>query len=64
MFSNDFIAERFRPNVRKIVLALDTADSGPVRVDFILQPPMRHVDVCHFAGSMSMKNVLCCFLHQ
>ena len=39
MLSDDFIAERFRSYVRKIVLALDTGDSQPVRFDFILQPP-------------------------
>ena len=41
--------------VRKIVLALDT-DSQPVQLDFILQPQTRHVDVFHFAHSMSMEN--------
>ena len=41
--------------VRKIVLALDT-DSQPVQLDFILQPQTRHVDVLHFAYSMSMEN--------
>ena len=46
-FSGDFIAERFRPDVRKIVLVLDTTDSPPLRFDFILQPQMRHVDVFH-----------------
>ena len=61
MFSDDFVAERFRPDVRKIVLALDTADSQPVRLGFILQSQMRHVAVFHFACSMSMENVLCCF---
>ena len=61
MFSDDFIAERFRPDVRKIVLALDTADSQPVRFDFILKSQMRHVDVFHFADCMSMKNVFSCF---
>ena len=53
MLSDDFIAERLRPDVCKIVLALDTADSQPVRFDFILQPQMRHVDVFHYADSMS-----------
>ena len=37
IFSDDFIAERFRPGVRKIVLALDTADSQDVRFDVVLQ---------------------------
>ena len=32
MLSDDFVAERFRPDVRKIVLPLDTADSQPVFV--------------------------------
>ena len=57
MFSEDFIAERFRPDVHEIVLALDAADSQPVRSDFILQSHMRHVDVFHFSESMSVKNV-------
>ena len=42
MFCDDRIAERFRPDVRKIVFALDMADSQLVRLDFILQPQMRH----------------------
>ena len=61
MFSEDFIAERLRSDVCKIVLALDAADFHTVRFDFILQPQMRHVDVLHFANSMSMRNVFCCF---
>ena len=61
MLSDDFIAERFRPDVRKIVFALDTTDSQLVRFDFILQPQIRHVDVFNFADSMSMENVFCCF---
>ena len=59
--SDDFIAEGFRPDVRKIVPALDTADSQPVRFAFILQPQMRRVDVVPSADSMSMENVVCCF---
>ena len=39
--SNDSVAEHLRPDVRKIVFALDAAD-------LILQPQMRHVDVFHF----------------
>ena len=61
MLSNDFVADRLRPNVCKIVLALDSADSQPVRFDFMLQPQMRHIDVFHFSYSMSVKGVLCCF---
>ena len=61
MFSNDLIADGFRPDVRKIVLALDTADSQPFRLDFILQPQMRHVDALHFADSMSMEGECWCF---
>ena len=57
MLSGDFIAERLRPDVCKIVLALDAADLQPVRFDFILQAQMRHVDVSHCADSMSM---FCC----
>ena len=39
MFSDDHVAERLRPDVRKIVFSLlNAADSPPVRLDFILQP--------------------------
>ena len=48
MLSDDSVAERLRPDVRKIVVALDAADSQPVRFDFILQQQMRHVDVFQF----------------
>ena len=61
MLSDDFVAERHRPDVCKIVLALDTADSQPVRFDCIMQPQMRHIHLFHFANSMSMKNVFCRF---
>ena len=61
MLSDDSVAERFCPDVREIVLALDAADPQLVRFDFIQQPQMRHVDVFHFTGSMSMENVICCF---
>ena len=60
MLSDDCIAERLRPDICKIVLALDGADFQPVRFDFILQLLMHHIDVFHFAGSLSMENVLCC----
>ena len=50
MFSGDFIAECFRPDVRKICPP-----------DFILRPQMRLVDVFQFADSMSLANVCCCF---
>ena len=40
MLSDDFIAERLRPNVCKIVLALDASTSPSVWFDFILQPPI------------------------
>ena len=49
MHFDDFIDERFRPDVCKIVLALDAADFQPVRFDFILQPqnaPRRCVSFC------------------
>ena len=61
MFSDNLFTERFRPDVRKINLALDTTDPQSVRFDFILQSQMRHVDVFHFAFSMSMENVFCYF---
>ena len=60
MLSDDFIAERLRPDVCKIVLAVDAADFQPVRCGFILQSQMRHVDVFHFANSTSMESVFCC----
>ena len=53
------IAERFRSNVRKIALALHTADFQPVRFDFILQPQMRYVDVFHFADGECVLLPLC-----
>ena len=34
MFSGDFIAGRLGPDVRKIVLALGTTDSEPVRFEW------------------------------
>ena len=54
MLSDHVVAERCRPDVRKIVFALDAADSQPVRFDFVLQPQMRHVDVFHFSDSVSV----------
>ena len=53
MLPDEFIAERLRHDVCKIVLALDAADFQPVRFDFILQPQMRQVDVFHSSDSMS-----------
>ena len=55
MFSDDIIAEHFRPDVRKIVLTLDAADSQPVRPDFILQP-RRCASSCRFHVDKKM----CC----
>ena len=40
VLSDDFFAERLRPNVCKIVLALDPSDSQSVWFDFILQSPI------------------------
>ena len=54
MLPDDSVVERLRPDVRKIVLALDATDSQPVRFDFILQPQMRHVDVFHVSDFTSM----------
>ena len=51
------LLSRLRADVRKIVLSRDVADSQPVRFDFILQPPMRHVDVFHFVNSLPVENV-------
>ena len=64
MLSDDFIAERLRPDVCKMVLVLDAVDSQPVPFDLLLQPQMRLVDVFHFAVCMSMKNVPCSSLRQ
>ena len=50
MLSDDLAADRLRPNVCKIVLAIDAADLQPVRFDFILQRQMRQVDVFHFVS--------------
>ena len=46
---------RFRPDVRKIVLALDTTDSQPVQCDFSLRPCFILPVPCR------RENVPCCF---